>query len=98
MAALSYGRIDEFQPENKTIAAYLERVELFFSANDIVEEKRVPVFLSVMVERPIRYYAISSPPTSASEKGLDCLTATLKGYVLLPRAKEGGVAEQFHFH
>ena len=30
MAALSYGRIDEFQPENESIAAYLERVELFF--------------------------------------------------------------------
>ena len=48
MAALSYGRTDEFQPENKSIAAYLERVELFFSANDIAAEKRVPVFLSVI--------------------------------------------------
>ena len=48
MAALSYRRIDEFQPENESIAAYLKRVEPFFSANDIAAEKRVPVFLSVI--------------------------------------------------
>ena len=45
---LSYRRIDEFQPENESIAAYLKRVELFFSANDIAAEKQVPVFLSVI--------------------------------------------------
>ena len=29
----SFGRIDEFCPENKSIEAYLERIELYFNAN-----------------------------------------------------------------
>jgi len=31
----TYGQIQEFCPENETIEAYLERVELYFEANTI---------------------------------------------------------------
>ena len=43
----SFGRLEEFLPENETISNYLERVEIFFQANAIADEKIVPVFLSV---------------------------------------------------
>ena len=36
------------QPENGLFLSYLERVELFFDANDIVDEKKVAVFFSVV--------------------------------------------------
>ena len=42
------GRVNEFIPEKETISAYLERVDMFFLANDINEDKKVPVLLSVL--------------------------------------------------
>ena len=42
------GSIGEFVPENETITAYLERVQLFMDANTVEEGKEVPVLLSVI--------------------------------------------------
>ena len=39
--------LSEFHPEAESISAYLERLELFFTANSITDEKKVVVFLSV---------------------------------------------------
>ena len=33
------GKLSEFSPEKEKICAYLERVELFFTANGIEEDK-----------------------------------------------------------
>ena len=44
----SYGRIKEFRPEEESIESYLERIELFFTTNEIANEKKVVVFLSVV--------------------------------------------------
>ena len=41
-----HGRLIEFNVENETVTAYLERVELYFDANDVVDDKQVPVLLS----------------------------------------------------
>ena len=46
-ARITIGQIQEFCPDSESFAAYVERVELFFTANDIPVEKKVPVFLSV---------------------------------------------------
>ena len=35
----SFGCIDKFRPENESIEAYLEQIELYFSANEVEEEK-----------------------------------------------------------
>ena len=43
----SYGHIDEFRSENESIEAYLERIDIYFKANDIRDEKKVSIFLSV---------------------------------------------------
>ena len=48
MAASSFGQIDAFQPENESIEAYLECIEVFFAANEIAKDKQVSVFLSVL--------------------------------------------------
>lgn len=48
MTTTNFGKIDEFHPECKHFSVYRERVELYFIANDIPEEKQVPVFLSVI--------------------------------------------------
>ena len=43
---VAFGRIQEFNADAESLSAYVERVELFFQANGIKEEKKVPVFLS----------------------------------------------------
>ena len=48
MASNTIGSIAEFNSENEKIVAYLERVQLFFEANGIKEDKQVPVFLTVI--------------------------------------------------
>ena len=48
MATLQLGRLEEFQPEEDSIASYLERVELYFVVNDTNNDKKVPVFLSAV--------------------------------------------------
>lgn len=48
---LKRGRIEEFSPESETISSYLERTELYLVANDVVSDKRVAVFLSVLGSR-----------------------------------------------
>ena len=47
MATSTYGHIEPFRPDTEDgFSAYMECVELFFSANEVAEEKQVPVFLS----------------------------------------------------
>jgi len=42
------GKLSEFQPEKERISAYLERVQMFFEANDIAAEKQVAVLLTAI--------------------------------------------------
>ena len=42
------GKIQEFEPGNESMSAYLERVELLMAANAIAEEQKVTVFLSTV--------------------------------------------------
>ena len=41
-----YGHLKEFAPDEDSIGAYLELVSLYFVANGIEEDKRVPNLLS----------------------------------------------------
>ena len=43
-----FGRIQEYEPMNELSSAYLERIQLFFLANGVEDDKKVPVFLSVV--------------------------------------------------
>ena len=43
----SYGKLSEFYPEVESITAYLKQMELFFTANNIADNKEVVVFLSM---------------------------------------------------
>ena len=44
----SYGHIDEFHLEDESVEAYLERIDIYFRANEISDEKKVSIFLSVL--------------------------------------------------
>ena len=39
-----YGQLSQFDSEQETLSAYLERVDIFFQANNIAEEKQVGIY------------------------------------------------------
>ena len=43
--ATTFGQIQEFSPEIEPIEAYIERVKLYFEANNIGADRHVAVFL-----------------------------------------------------
>ena len=91
----SYGCIKEFCPEEETVESYLERIELFFIANKIADEKKVVIFLSVIGSKTYTilqsFVALAKP----SEKGFDILKAELKKHFELSKIV---IAKRFHFH
>ena len=46
MAAQTVGRMQEFNPDNETVTAYLEQFQLFVDTNTIAEDKLVPSRIS----------------------------------------------------
>ena len=42
------GKLEDFKQDAEPFQAYLEKVNIFFAANDIPEDKKVPVFLSTI--------------------------------------------------
>ena len=46
--APTIGHIDEYRPENELLSSYLERLEAFFSANNIKDKKKVPALLNLI--------------------------------------------------
>ena len=44
----AYGQMLEFEPSAESFSVYVERVNLLFTANEVPEEKRVPVFLTIV--------------------------------------------------
>ena len=42
------GQMQPFDPVNDRISTYLERVQLFFQANGIADNKNVPALLSII--------------------------------------------------
>ena len=91
----SYGHITEFHPEEETIESYLERTELFFTANGIAEEKKVAVFLSVIGSKTYTILRSLVALAKPSEKRLDFLSAELKKHFTPSKIV---IAERFHFH
>jgi len=91
----TYGQIQEFCPENKTIEAYLERVELYFEANNISEDKRAAVFLSVIGGKNYNQLRYLLAPQKLSERTLADLADALRKHFRLKRIV---IAESFRFH
>jgi len=93
--AATIGKVEEFQPKLESIVAYLERVELFFDANNIATGRRVPMFLSVIGSKNYSLLRNLLTPGKPSEASYDVLTAKLQDHF---QSKKIVMAEQFHFH
>ena len=89
------GRIQEFQPDNESVTAYLERVDLYFVANGTAAETKVPVLLSSIGARTYGLLRSLVSPAAPREKTLKELEVVLKNhYEPAPLI----IAERFQFH
>ena len=69
--------IQEFRPEEEGIAAYIERVQVFFKANSMEEERQVPVLLSVIKGKMYSMLRDLLAPDRPDSKTFTQLTETL---------------------
>ena len=90
-----FGRIQEYEPVNELFSAYLERVQLFFLANGVEDDKKVPVFLSVVGSKTYSLLRNLVSPALPQDKTFEQLVAILKSHF---EPKPLIIAERFHFH
>ena len=89
------GSLETFDPTTDTVAAYVERAELFFAVNNIPAEKKVPVFLNAVGKQHYQLLANLFSPDRPASKPLAEIVATLKGHY---EPKPIVIAERFNFH
>ena len=78
-----------------SIRAYLELASLYFKANDIAEDKRVPIFLSSIGARTYSLLRDLVAPNSPGELSFAELSEVLSSH-FQPRRLV--IAERFQFH
>ena len=86
---------EKFDPETESILAYLERIEIYFAANEIKEEKKVPVFLNAIGKQTYGVLRNLLAPAKPSEKTMEELTKALKSHF---EPKKVVIAKRFHFY
>ena len=74
----SHGKLGEFKPEEENISAYLERVQIYFQANDIKRERQVAVFFSVVGGKTYSLLRDLCAPSKPVEKSVEELSAVLR--------------------
>ena len=92
---LSFGHEDSFDADNETISAYLERFDLFVQANGVANDKKVPVFLSVLSGKIYALLRNLDLPAFPKDKSLEELTQELKNHF---EPKKVVILERFNFY
>lgn len=89
------GKLDEFDPAMDSVAAYVERAQLYFEANGIEGEKQVPVFLTAVGSKTYTLLRNLLAPTLPKDKLFADLVAELKKHY---EPKHLIIAERYYFH
>ena len=95
MATTRYGQLQEFDVENESITAYLERAELYFQANDVADEKQVAVLLSNIGAKTYGLLRNLVAPKAPEEKTFAEITSLLKSHF---EPTPSVIAERYRFH
>ena len=74
------GKISEFDPETESVSSYVERVEFFFSANDVPAAKHVPVLLSAIGGKMYDLLRNLLAPAALKDKSFKELVTALKSH------------------
>ena len=96
--AASYGKIGSFKAEEEEWNQYAERLEFFFAANGITEEKKKKaILLSVCGAQTYQLIRTLSAPTSLSDEGL--MYPVLVQCQRAPRnPKPSAIVQRFRFN
>ena len=93
--ATTIGHIEPYRPDNKLFSSYLERVEQFFIANEIKNERKKATFLSLIGSQTYSLLKNLVSPSIPKDKSYAELAAALKKHY---EPKPLIIAERFHFH
>ena len=78
MATVAVGHIEEFRPDVEHITTYLERMELYFIANDIADAKKAAVLLPCIGAKTYRIVKSLLAPNLPISKSFPDMKETLK--------------------
>ena len=84
-----------FDGQVESFTAYVERVQIFFEANDVPAKKRLSVFLSIIGGTAYSLLRNLLSPVPPKEKSLEEVIVALKAHY---EPKPIVIAEKFHFH
>ena len=90
-----FGELKEFRPEDEKIGVYLERVQLYFQANDVKETKKVPVLLSTVGPHVYQLLHDLLSPANPKDSTLEALFKQLTDHY---EPKPIVIAERFIFY
>ena len=89
------GAMDSFNPDTDDWSAYVERLESFFLAHEIKDDKKVAVLLTVLGAKAYSLLRTIIAPGKPAEKTYQQLLDAMKSYV---NPKPIVIAERFQFH
>ena len=91
----TFGKVQEFNPDSDSVIAYIERVNLFFTANDIPTAKWVAVLLGVIGGKTYEHLRnLVSLKSPDSLKYSELVEVFKQHYEPKPLI----IAKRFHFH
>ena len=76
--AAKLGTLDEFEPTTQTNSNYVERMQMYFIANDIAEAKQVSTFFTAVGKKVYVVLKDLLSPDKPSDKSLADLVSVLK--------------------
>ena len=76
--ATQFGCVKEFQPESDSIKQYLESVQLYFTANEVDDDKQVPILLSSIGAPTYSVLSDLLAPDAPSTKSLDNISTAFR--------------------
>ena len=91
----AYGEMLEIEPSAESFSVYVEQVNLFFTANEVPEEKRVPVFLTIVGKSTYALLRNLLQPSLPKDKMFKDITEILKKHY---QPALSVIAERFQFH
>ena len=95
MAHATIGKIDPFDNAVEDWHSYIERIEQYFAANDVSDEKRVPCLLSLIGSQTYGLLRSLTAPHKPSEKSYANIVEILSAHL---SPKPLVIAERFRFH
>ena len=91
----TFGTLSEYQAETESFSTYVDRVKIFFAANDVAEDKQLPVFLSVIGAKNFALLCNLMSPEKPQTKTIAQVIEVLEKHF---EPKPLVTAERFHFH